>query len=236
MEKTLPRGLCIRRKDKNRKQSRNNYIRIRIPRLLISSQSRTNSRVRHYQQARTPPPPTTNSAVPTSFCGQPDDLGAHSFANAFPATVPSVQSTDIPAPHLAILSREISRVAWDTVSDGSVGVLPTVGLRPNRWVEVINSHSRFFLRRGLTALVAIEYLSIAWEGSLNTLDESDGPDSQTLFHLQRAGANHVQSQQAIRLPALARITAERAVAAVPRLLDQSGLCSPRRRGAVLYSA
>jgi len=59
--------------------------------------------------------------------------------------------------------------------------------------------SRFFSRRGLTALVAIEYLSIAWEGSLNTLDESDGPDSQTLFHLHRAGANHVQSQQAIRL-------------------------------------
>ena len=69
-----------------------------------------------------------------------------------------------------------------------------------------------------------------------TLDESDGPDSQTLFHLHRAGANHVQSQQAIRLPALARITAEHAVAAVPLLLDQSGLCSPRRRGAVLYSA
>lgn len=171
--------------------------------MLIYSQSRTNSRVRRYQQARTPPPPTTNSAVPTYFCRQPDDFGAHSFANAFPATVSSVQSTDIPAPHLAILSREISRVAWDTVSNGSVGALPTVGSRPNRWVEVINSHPAprgSFSRRGLTALVAIEYLSIAWEGSLNTLDESDGADSQTLFHLHCAGANHVQSQQAIRLP------------------------------------
>jgi hypothetical protein len=156
MKKTLPRGLCIRRKDKNRKQSRNNYIRIRIPRVLIYSQSRTNSRVRHYQQARTPAPPTTNYAVPTSFCGQPD-FGAHSFANALPATVPSVQSTDIPAPHLNTLSREIS----PSRLGHCVG---RVGRRTsNCWLTAQSlgrSHqlapgSRFFSRRGLTALVAI---------------------------------------------------------------------------------
>ncbi|KAE9381640.1 hypothetical protein N431DRAFT_490971 [Stipitochalara longipes BDJ] len=55
MKKTLPRGLCIRRKDKNRKQSRSKYIRIRIPRHYHSFGASTDIPASHHSFARKVP-------------------------------------------------------------------------------------------------------------------------------------------------------------------------------------
>lgn len=168
MEKTLPRGLCIRRKDKNRKQSRNNYIRIRIPRVLIYSQNRANSRVRHYQQARTPPPPT---ATPYQ----------HLFADNLTTLVLTHSQTRFQLPSLRCnrqisrplispsLSREISpsRLGHLCRTGRSAHFLPAVGLRPNRWVEVINSYPA--LRGSFAPRIDSSrgYLSIAWGEELD---------------------------------------------------------------------
>jgi hypothetical protein len=158
MEKTLPRGLCIRRKDKNRKQSRNNYIRIRIPRVLIYSQNRTNSRVRHYQQARTPPPPT---ATPYR----------HLFADNLTTLVLTHSQTRFQLPSLRCnrqisrplispsLSREISpsrlghcvgrvgrRTSFQLLASG-----PIAGQKSSTRTRLFEVLSRL----GLTALVAI---------------------------------------------------------------------------------
>lgn len=148
--------------------------------------------------------------------------------------------TDIPASQHPS-SRNLPESPRTLSTDGSDGALLTVGLRHQslrRSRQLAPSCSKFLSFRAADR--QLSWLSKYSLGTLNQLGESKRPASQTLFHLHCAGANHVQSQQANRLlPALARITAERAVAvvaAVRLLLDQSGLCSTRSVAAVLYSA
>jgi hypothetical protein len=131
MEETVPRGLCIRRKDKNRKQSITNYITNRIPRQSITSKAEQLSLfVPTLIQQVGSISYVANHLLCQSDCFTPSHPQP---VTNLPGTIPSVPlGTDTPASH-PTLREESPRQARSAGSETS-----NCWLRPNRYAEVIN--------------------------------------------------------------------------------------------------
>jgi len=164
----VPRGLCIRRKDRNRKQSRSKYIRVGNPRqsIYLPKAERTpvcicicicichqSAPHRYYSLV-----PTLGLDILTTLCSLVCQLASsyHSFG----------ASTDIPASHHHPFARKLPESPRRALTDGSVSALATVGfLQPNRGAEV--DLSQVVAPRSFRAAVcqiasSRGYLSIAW--------------------------------------------------------------------------
>jgi hypothetical protein len=149
MKKMVPRGLCIRRKDRNRKQSRSKYIRVGNPRqsIYLPKAERTpvcicicichqSAPHRYYSLV-----PTLGLDILTTLCSLVCQLASsyHSFG----------ASTDIPASHHHPFARKLPESHRKALTDGSVSALAAVGFCSP--IAVQKSTSRSLSLQGLFA-------------------------------------------------------------------------------------